>query len=66
MKIIERTHNIITGEITEIERDPTAEEIAQAEAAKKQYEADLAHAAAKAALLEKLGITEQEAKLLLG
>jgi hypothetical protein len=69
MKIIERTFDSITGETTDFERDYTPEELAefektQAEIAKrlaKQQEA----AAAKAALLEKLGITEDEAKLLL-
>jgi hypothetical protein len=60
-------HNTETGEI--IERDMTAEELAQhqkdlanaeAEKVKKQQKA-----AAKEALLEKLGITADEAKLLL-
>jgi hypothetical protein len=70
MKIIEKDFNVQTGEETIIERDATAAEIAafekaQAEAAElaaKQAEA----AAARQALLEKLGITEEEAKLLLG
>jgi hypothetical protein len=61
-----------TGETLEIEL--TAEEVAQREAdaqafaeAKEAEEADkAAKAAEKAALLEKLGITEDEAKLLLG
>lgn len=61
-----------TGEVSEIEL--TAEEVAQREAdakaaaeAKAQEEADkAANAAAKADLLAKLGITEDEAKLLLG
>jgi len=61
-------HNTETGEI--IERDMTAEELAQhqkdlanakAEQIKKQEKA-----AAKEALLEKLGISADEAKLLLG
>lgn len=63
-KVIE--HNVETGEI--IERDQTLEEIAQAEI-------DTANAIAKAkakleaeekrkALLERLGLTEEEAKLL--
>ena len=60
-------HNTETGEI--IERDMTAEELAQhqkdlanaeAEKVKKQQKA-----AAKEALLEKLGISADEAKLLL-
>jgi hypothetical protein len=61
-----------TGEVSEIEL--TAEEIAQREADAKAYadtkaqeEADAAAKAAdKAALLERLGITAEEAALLLG
>lgn len=67
MSII-KIHNVETGEI--IERDMTAEELAQVQAdAKAQAEREAqaqAQAAAKAALLERLGITEEEAKLLLG
>lgn len=63
-----KIHNIETGEV--IERDMNAEELAQWQADKAQSEAEAqakAEAeAAKAALLEKLGITEEEAKLLLG
>jgi len=64
-------HNVETGEITEIEL--TAEEIkdvqerqkkAEARNAAAQAEAD-AKAAEKAALLAKLGISNDEAKLLL-
>lgn len=66
MKIKE--HNIETNEI--VERDATPEEIADFEATKAQFEAE-AKAKAEAevkrkALLDKLGITEEEAKLLLG
>jgi hypothetical protein len=61
-----------TGEVSEIEL--TAEEVAQRTADAKAYadakaaeDADkAAKAADKAALLEKLGISEDEAKLLLG
>ena len=61
-----------TGEVSEIEL--TAEEVAQRAAdaqafaeAKAAEEADkAAKAADKAALLERLGITEEEAALLLG
>ena len=70
MKIIERTHNIETGEIVDIERDETAaetkarlakeKEIAAFEAAKAKAEAD------KAALLARLGLTEDELKTILG
>jgi hypothetical protein len=70
MKIIERTHNIETGETVDIERDMTAEEVAQYEAdqalAATQAAAEAAKAAEKAALLTRLGITADEAKLLLG
>ena len=63
--------NCETGEV--IERPLTADEIAANEAAAVQAEADRlaaeaeaqAKAEAKAALLTKLGITEDEAKLLL-
>ncbi len=63
-----KIHNLQTGEI--IEREMNADELAQWEAdkitaeAKAQYEAEAA--AARQALLAKLGITEEEAKLLLG
>jgi hypothetical protein len=60
-------HNIETGEI--IEREMTAEELEALEARKIAWEAEQkalsAKEAARAALLEKLGITEDEAKLLL-
>ena len=64
--------NCETGEV--IERPLTADEIKANEAAAVQAEADrkaaeaeaAAKAEAKAALLEKLDITEDEAKLLLG
>lgn len=63
--------NCETGEQTEVEL--TAEEIAQREADAKAYEAELkakeaeatAKAEAKAELLNKLGITAEEAALLL-
>lgn len=65
MKITE--HNVETGEI--IERDATAEELAQYELDAEEREALLAEARTKAeakiALLERLGITEDEARLLL-
>lgn len=59
--------NAETGE--EIIRDMNADELAQLEidkaTAKAQADATLAKEAAKADLLTKLGITEDEAKLLL-
>jgi hypothetical protein len=61
-------HDTNSGQI--IERAITAEELAQFDLrqaeAKSEAEIRLAKAAQKAALLEKLGITEDEAKLLLG
>ncbi len=64
--------NCETGEV--IERPLTADEIAANEAAQAKAEADrlaaeaeaTVKAEAKAALLAKLGISEDEAKLLLG
>jgi hypothetical protein len=64
--------NCTTGEV--IERPLTTDEIAANEATAAQAEADrlaaeaeaAVKAEAKAALLEKLGISEDEAKLLLG
>ena len=69
MKIIEKEFNALTGEETITERNASAKEIADYEAAQAQAEAkaqaEAARAAQKAALLNKLGITEEEAKLLL-
>lgn len=70
MKIIERTYNIETGEIEDIERDETAAETkARLDHAKKvaaeQAEAD-AKANDRAAILERLGLTADEAAILLG
>jgi hypothetical protein len=69
MKLTEYTFDIITGEETVIEREETAQEIAEreayeAEVAERQAEAE-AKATQKAALLDRLGITDDEAKLLL-
>lgn len=62
-----KIHNVETGEITE--REATAEELAQREIDEIEAQAvaqdQATKAAAKAALLAKLGITEDEAKLLL-
>jgi hypothetical protein len=61
-------HNVETGEI--VTREMNAEELAQLEADKIAGDAIKASEAAKAheraALLERLGITEDEARLLLG
>ena len=62
-----KIHNVETGEV--IERQMNAEELAQWEIDKAQSEQRQAEiigkAAQKAALLNRLGITEDEAKLLL-
>ena len=68
-KIIDRIHNIESGEIVDVEREINAEELAQqakdeAEA-KAQADAYAKAKSDKAALLAKLGITANEAKLLL-
>jgi hypothetical protein len=69
MKIIEKEFNVQTGEETITERDETAAEAKEradraAELADKQAQAE-AKAIEKAALLAKLGITADEAALLL-
>lgn len=70
MKIIEKIYDIQTGETTVIEREETVEEKAEREKVESDYAAAIeAKAQAdikRAALLQKLGITEEEAKLLLG
>ena len=70
MKITERTHNIETGEIIDIERDETKEETKarlDAEKAAKDYaEAKVEQETKKAALLARLGLTEDELKTILG
>lgn len=66
-KPIIKLHNAETGEI--LEREMNADELAQWEADNvlraERKEAQAAKAAEKAALLAKLGITDDEAKLLL-
>jgi hypothetical protein len=62
-----KIHNAETGEVTE--REMNADEVAvweadRAQEAQRQAEAE-AKAAQKAALLDRLGINEDEAKLLL-
>ena len=69
MKIIERTFDATTGKTTDVERDETSQEkavrlAAEAEIVAEQNKAQ-AEANAKSALLEKLGISESEAALLL-
>jgi len=69
MKIVERTFNAITGETTDIERDATPDELANIERARKEALESAAKekeiAESKSAILLKLGITEEEAKILL-
>ena len=69
MEIIEKFVDALTGEETIIKRDATADEVAAMEKAKAeslrlQTEAK-SKEEAKAALLNRLGITDAEAKLLL-
>ena len=70
MKITEKDFNIITGEETITERDMTTEEFAQYEADQaagaEKSAAEAAKAEQRADLLERLGITAEEAQLLLG
>jgi hypothetical protein len=70
IKIIEKTLDLTTGEETIIERDETAAETKARLDYAQEVEAEQAEAQAKAtekaALLAKLGITEEEAALLLG
>ena len=69
MKIIEKEFNVQTGEETITEREETASE----KKLREKHQADVstqvaeaqANAIAKSALLERLGISESEAKLLL-
>ena len=70
MKIIEVDYNIQTGEETITEREETSAELKAREKREAEYAAIEAEvkskATAKAALLNKLGITAEEAQLLLG
>ena len=69
MKTTHKEYNVQTGEETFIEREETTEERVEREAtellATKVKEETEATAIAKAALLAKLGITAEEAQLLL-
>lgn len=69
MKITEKDFNVITGEETIIERDETAAEtkarLDHEKALKEATAAGEARAQARAVLLERLGITADEAALLL-
>jgi hypothetical protein len=65
---VKLVHNVETGEITQVELD--AAEIAQLKkdiaASAEELKAQNVKVAQKTALLERLNITEDEAKLLLG
>ena len=67
-KLMKTVFNCETGEL--VEREMTKTEIAQYEADKIEFDAlkaaEEAKAQTKASLLERLGITADEAKLLLG
>jgi hypothetical protein len=70
MKITEKEFNVITGEETITERDETAQEQAvreafEAEQITKQAEAEV-KATARQVILDRLGLTAEEAQLLLG
>jgi hypothetical protein len=70
MKITEKEFNIETGEEIFTEREETAAEVAEREAFQERIaflaQTEATKATEKAALLTKLGITEDEARLLLG
>ncbi len=70
MKITEKEFNALTGEETITEREETAAEKKAREARSKEIAAELAEAEAKQAarqvILDRLGLTADEAKLLLG
>ena len=70
MKIIERTHNVETREIVDIEREETAAETKErldAEKIVKVYGEAAAEAQAKkSAILARLGLTEEELQTILG
>jgi hypothetical protein len=70
MKLTEKIFNAETGEETYIERDETKEETKarlDADKASKLYaEAKAESDAKKAAILERLGLTEDELKTILG
>ena len=70
MKITEKEFNVLTGEETIIERDETAEETKARLERAKELAAAKAEAEAKATarqiILDKLGLTADQAKLLLG
>jgi len=70
MKITEKEFNVLTGEETITERDETAAEKKAREAREKEIAAEKAEAEAKAAakqvILDRIGLTVDELKTILG
>ena len=70
MKITEKTYNLVTGEETITERDETPQEtklrLEQEKAEKDYAQAKATADAEKAAILARLGLTEDELKTILG
>jgi hypothetical protein len=70
MKITIKEFNALTGEETITERDETAAEKKRRETFEKQFEVELseieAKQAARQAIADRLGLTADELKLLLG
>jgi hypothetical protein len=70
MKITEKEFNVQTGEETITEREETVQEQAERETLEAELAAEQAEAQAKATarqvVLDRLGLTADEAKLLLG
>ena len=70
MKITEKEFNALTGEETITERDETAAEKKERDATQKEIAAEKvqsqAKEAAKAAILDRIGLTADELKTILG
>ena len=70
MKITEKEFNALTGKETITERDETAVEKKEREAAQKEIAAEKAEAEARAAakqvILDRIGLTADELKTILG
>ena len=70
MKITEKEFNVLTGEETITERDETTAEKKERETRQKEIAAEKAeaeaNAIAKAAILDRIGLTADELKTILG
>lgn len=70
MKSVEKIFDVVTGETVVIEHDLTPEQIEEqikaTEEAKKRAIEETKILEARKTILEKLGLTEEEAKVLLG